>query len=994
MTDKTYLFRLRGDAAQLEASAETAARAVDKLAGTTESLVRDQAKAAAAGDRFIQSLQREAAAIGKTRSELLGMEAATLGVSSQAQPLIQRLQAGEKALGTFNKTGKLTAVELQQVGFQLNDLGVQIASGQSPLIALVQQGSQLSGTFGGVGNAVRAVGSLITPTVVGFGALAATVGAVALAYSKGYTEQAEFERSLLLTGNRAGVTADEMRSLSRSIADSTILTVGASREALQAVVASGQYGTESLGAAATAVGLLADRTGKSVDEIVKDFAQLQNGVARGAAELNKSYNFLTLAQFRYIRELEAGGKVEEARAETLRLLAAQIGQKTPIELGLLERALKSTKDSWSEFWNAALNIGRTTTVGDQLATATAAVEGARSRLAAAETKGAGNAPDVARKRERLAQAESFLAGLREEQRFGEQSAQQQAAIAATNQKEIREQEKGFVDAGLEVQRAGFAQRQALGELARARELASVERQFAELAITQEAYARRRFELERAGVAAKAAAIDQEIALEQRRAPENEAESAQRQARLIDLRTRRLGVEQELFEVEERRRRGAFAGGPRVVAETPQAAFRQSELAEGEAIARQLIERQLTAQQGARELVLVNRSLGADLIRDERARGEALIAIEEEQLRKRLDLAALAGEDRIRGEEAVAEFIVLRQRQLGEQLKPEYQRLIEDWRDVNKTLRETSDEFQNDFLSGARDTWREFTRTGKLSFEDLGNLILDSANDLVFKQSIAPLVAQGGNAIAQALGFGAGTPSAGAAGGVAGAAGQTAQTAAVSASTTALTVLTASGVAPSTTALVALTGAAQAAATALINAALSAGASGAGGSGIGSLVGSAIGSYAGGGSGDLSGAGSSTGFQSDYGSFGGPRARGGSVTRGKFYQINERVPEILETGGRQFLMNPPPGRVIPSAPLEKGGGGGGTAGGDVFFIVENNAPGVQVEQRESTRGNGDREVRAIITAAKQAVAQDIRGGGQVADAMRASFPVQRKTERRS
>jgi len=48
-------------------------------------------------------------------------------------------------------------------------------------------------------------------------------------------------------------------------------------------------------------------------------------------------------------------------------------------------------------------------------------------------------------------------------------------------------------------------------------------------------------------------------------------------------------------------------------------------------------------------------------------------------------------------------------------------------------------------------------------------------------------------------------------------------------------------------------------------------------------------------------------------FGGGRANGGPVSRGKVYEVNERgTPEVFTAGGRQFLIPPATGRVTPMA----------------------------------------------------------------------------------
>lgn len=944
MVDRTYAFRLRGDGKQLREETEALAKSVEKLAGTTEALQRDQAAAAAASDRFLASLQRqaqsigrtesellalraaelgvadaarpliqqldaaaaaqereseaarravaaqraleniraaaqaeqreqyqaqqsfidglqrEAEAIGKTRSELLQAQAAKLGVSAQAAPLIQRLQAGERAFGGFARGGKLSAMELQQVAFQLNDLGVQVASGQNPIIALVQQGSQLSGTFGGVGNTFRALTSLVTPAVALFGGLAAVVGTVAFTYAQGYREQANFEKGLLLSGNRAGTTRVEYEALARTIEQSTFLTRGAAREALQAVVASGDFGSQSIGAAAKAAGLLADRTGKAVDQIVQDLGgRLRNGVTQGATELNRQYNFLSAAQLKYIRELEAAGEAEEARRVTLSALAEQIGRKTPTELGLLETALEKGKKAWSAFWDAAFNIGRTATLDDQIKTAIAAVEGAQQRLAAAESKGSRNQPDIDAKRRRLQAAEEFLAGLREQQRFEGQAAQQRAAATAENEREIRDMQKDSVDARLAVIRAAYAQNEAYGDVARARELAAVQRQFDQLEISQEQYVRRRYALERAAIAAKVQSVEQEIALERQRVVENPNEALQQQAKVLELQARKVAIQRESVELDERLRRGDLAGAPRAQQESPQAAFRQAELEQQQALEQGLAQRRVAALESANELRLVNRQLNVALIRDDQQRGQAQIALEAEELRKRLDLAALTAEDRKAVEDDVARYIGLRQAQLTEELKPEYQRMLEAWRDVNRLMRETSDQFQTDFLRTGEDMWVRFASTGKVTLRDIGNLAVETLARFNFREQIAPLWAQAGNFLARTFGFGGGT----AGGGVAAAgqsAVQTAQTTAITANTTAQTAQTAA-ITSATGGVTAMAQAAYEASIALAR--IAAGAAADEGS---SFLGKLIGVFAGSGSGSSGATVGDTGSSDLFGAF--------------------------------------------------------------------------------------------------------------------------------
>ena len=50
---------------------------------------------------------------------------------------------------------------MRSVPAQMTDVVTQLAGGQSPLLILTQQGGQLRDMFGGVGPAVRAVGTYL-----------------------------------------------------------------------------------------------------------------------------------------------------------------------------------------------------------------------------------------------------------------------------------------------------------------------------------------------------------------------------------------------------------------------------------------------------------------------------------------------------------------------------------------------------------------------------------------------------------------------------------------------------------------------------------------------------------------------------------------------------------------------------------------------------------------------------------------------------------------
>lgn len=107
---------------------------------------------------------------GKVKAELQSVGEA----GGKALDALQ--QKSQQAGATVNK---LATHEVTNLAAQLSDLGIQIAGGGSPLLALVQQGGQISQILGdrGVKGIIGAVGqgilSLVTPTTLLLGGIAA-----------------------------------------------------------------------------------------------------------------------------------------------------------------------------------------------------------------------------------------------------------------------------------------------------------------------------------------------------------------------------------------------------------------------------------------------------------------------------------------------------------------------------------------------------------------------------------------------------------------------------------------------------------------------------------------------------------------------------------------------------------------------------------------------------------------------------------------------------
>jgi hypothetical protein len=112
---------------------------------------REAAQARAGQDSFLKGLENQAQAIGKTRIELLELQAAQMGVTTRAKPFIDQLRAADTALQGGGMSAAAMNAALRNVPAQMTDIIVSLQGGQAPLTVLLQQGGQLRDMFGSIG---------------------------------------------------------------------------------------------------------------------------------------------------------------------------------------------------------------------------------------------------------------------------------------------------------------------------------------------------------------------------------------------------------------------------------------------------------------------------------------------------------------------------------------------------------------------------------------------------------------------------------------------------------------------------------------------------------------------------------------------------------------------------------------------------------------------------------------------------------------------------
>ncbi|MBV4500366.1 phage tail tape measure protein [Pseudomonas shirazensis] len=238
------------------------------------------------------------------------------------------LGAADSALGKTGMTAKATAAALRGVPAQFTDIFTSIAAGQPITMVALQQGGQLKDMFGGLGPAARALGGYILGLITPLTVSAAAAVALGYAFYKGTEETDAYSNALVLTGNSAGLTADQLGSLAKQVS-ATVGTTGAAASVLASLAGSGKIAGDSFMDVAQAAVSMEEATGKAVSETIAEFVKLADDPVKASVALNTQYNYLTSSVYSQITALEQQGKHAEAVKLATEAFADAINERTP-----------------------------------------------------------------------------------------------------------------------------------------------------------------------------------------------------------------------------------------------------------------------------------------------------------------------------------------------------------------------------------------------------------------------------------------------------------------------------------------------------------------------------------------------------------------------------------------------------------------------------------------------------------------------------------------
>lgn len=323
-------------------AAREAAEADKRLDAAARDLRQELNPLGALQERFNQKLREaiELEARGKISADELRERTHQLN-QELARARQDLTRQGNTGIGLFG----LRPYELTNLGYQVNDVVTQLASGTSLTQTFAQQSGQILQLFPRVTGAI--VSALTNPMIIA----AATAAGSFLASLKEAANEAgrlrEYEGVLTANANGALYQAQAMEEVTDSLRRYGVATADAVAS-MKTFVAEGvapdrleQFGRTALD--------MSDVMGIKVPEAAKQLATAFTGGYDAIVKLDEATNFLTASEREHIRSLFEEGQAGRARAEALAIFTRQQDEAAGKARGPWTEAARSLGGAWQDF---------------------------------------------------------------------------------------------------------------------------------------------------------------------------------------------------------------------------------------------------------------------------------------------------------------------------------------------------------------------------------------------------------------------------------------------------------------------------------------------------------------------------------------------------------------------------------------------------------------------------------------------------------------------
>ncbi|MFC3866185.1 phage tail tape measure protein [Alcaligenes aquatilis] len=324
--------------------------------------------------RRVDALIRQADTVGMTRAQQIAYNATLKTGGPVLDEITRKLNASEaaarKSAIEFNKHGISAgqyAAALRGTPAQITDIIVSLQGGQRPLTVLLQQGGQLKDMFGGIVPAAQALSStlmgMVNPATLSAGAVAA----LGLAWYQGSREMDEFRTDLTMTNGAIGLNLDQLSQMADGLDQLAGVTRGRAVRALTEIAKSGKIAGDQIGTVAEIAIRSNQVLRREMADVVDEFERLAEEPTKASAKLNEQYNYLTASIYEQIQALEEQGN-KQAAAQLAQETYANVTKERLSEvegsLGYIEQAWNAVAGAASKAWDNMKGLGRENTASD------------------------------------------------------------------------------------------------------------------------------------------------------------------------------------------------------------------------------------------------------------------------------------------------------------------------------------------------------------------------------------------------------------------------------------------------------------------------------------------------------------------------------------------------------------------------------------------------------------------------------------------------------
>ncbi|HBR1292537.1 TPA: phage tail tape measure protein [Klebsiella quasipneumoniae subsp. similipneumoniae] len=309
--------------------------------------------------------------VAHLNKQLSGLGRAANDSTAQVTAAFTRQERAAKragiSIGQYNNAMRMLPV-------QLTDVATQLAGGQSPWLILLQQGGQVKDSFGGLIPTFRGLLGAVSPLAVGVAALTAAGAGIGYIFYQGTSTLSDFNKTLTLSGNTAGLTTDRMLALAKS-GQQAGLTFDQTTDSLTALINAGVGAGARFDELSQSVAKFSTASGIPIEKVAEAFGKLTNDPTSGLIAMAQQFHNVTAEQIDYVAQLQRSG--DEAAALQAANDAATKGFNTQTQslidnMGTIERSADSLKRAFKSMWDAALDLGRPDTAGEMVSKAQSA----------------------------------------------------------------------------------------------------------------------------------------------------------------------------------------------------------------------------------------------------------------------------------------------------------------------------------------------------------------------------------------------------------------------------------------------------------------------------------------------------------------------------------------------------------------------------------------------------------------------------------------------